>query len=90
VGEVRGAEALDLISALNTGHRGSLTTVHANSPREALLRLETLALSAGDTSESAVSRQLTSAVDMVVQIDRVVGRRRISAISGRDELGLAQ
>jgi pilus assembly protein CpaF len=80
VGEVRGAEALDLISALNTGHHGSLTTVHANSPREAMLRLETLAMSAGDTSESAVSRQLRSGVDLVVQIDRVGGERKITAI----------
>jgi pilus assembly protein CpaF len=80
VGEVRGGEALDLISALNTGHRGSLTTVHANSPKEALLRIETLALSAGDTSETAVSRQLLAAVDMVVQLDRIEGGRRIVAI----------
>lgn len=80
VGEVRGGEALDLISALNTGHRGSLTTVHANSPEEALLRIETLALSAGDTSEAAVSRQLLAAVDMVVQLERNEGGRRIVAI----------
>jgi pilus assembly protein CpaF len=85
VGEVRGGEALDLISALNTGHRGSLTTVHANSPKEAMLRLETLAMSAGDTSESAVSRQLRSAVDLVVQIERSAGRRRIVAIESMDE-----
>jgi len=85
VGEVRGAEALDLISALNTGHRGSLTTVHANSPEEALLRIETLALSAGDTSERAVSRQLRSAVDVVVQIERVDGNRKIVGIA--DDVG---
>ncbi|MFP4552728.1 MAG: CpaF family protein [Actinomycetota bacterium] len=84
VGEVRGGEALDLISALNTGHRGSLTTVHANSPEEALLRIETLALTAGDTSETAVSRQLRAAVDVVVQIERSGSRRRIVAI---DEVG---
>lgn len=81
VGEVRGGEALDLISALNTGHRGSLTTVHANSPEEALLRIETLALTAGDVSETAVSRQLRTAVDLVVQIERVGGQRRIVAIA---------
>lgn len=81
VGEVRGGEALDLISALNTGHRGSLTTVHANSPDEALLRIETLALSAGDTSESAVSRQLHSAVDLVVQIERGQPERRVVEIA---------
>lgn len=80
VGEVRGPEALDLISALNTGHRGSLTTVHANSPEEALLRIETLALTAGDTSEVAVSRQLRSAVDVVVQIERTARGRCITAV----------
>lgn len=80
VGEVRGGEALDLISALNTGHRGSLTTVHANSPEEALLRIETLALMAGDTSEAAVARQLRAAVDLVVQIERSGGARSIVAI----------
>lgn len=85
VGEVRGGEALDLISALNTGHRGSLTTVHANSPKEALLRIETLALSAGDTSEKAISRQLLSAVDMVVQLERNEGGRSIVAID--DSIG---
>ncbi|HEX6299406.1 MAG TPA: CpaF family protein [Acidimicrobiia bacterium] len=83
VGEVRGGEALDLISALNTGHRGSLTTVHANSPEEALLRIETLALSAGDTSEVAVSRQLLAAVDMVVQLERNESGRSIVAIDDR-------
>lgn len=84
VGEVRGPEALDLISALNTGHRGSLTTVHANSPSEAMLRLETLALSAGDTSQTAVVRQLHAAVDAVVQIERVGPSRRIVDIAPRD------
>jgi pilus assembly protein CpaF len=81
VGEVRGPEALDLISALNTGHRGSLTTVHANSPEEALLRIETLALTSGETSERAVTRQLHAAVDLVVQIERSNGVRRIAEIS---------
>ena len=85
VGEVRGSEALDLISALNTGHRGSMTTVHANSPMEALLRIETLALSAGDTSEAAVSRQLRTAVDVVVQMERNAGGRMIVEID--DDLG---
>lgn len=90
VGEVRGPEALDLISALNTGHRGSLTTVHANSPAEALLRLETLALSAGDTSESAVTRQLRTAVDCVVQVERRSGMRRIVEIADSASLGAAK
>ncbi|HET9258498.1 MAG TPA: CpaF family protein [Acidimicrobiia bacterium] len=90
VGEVRGPEALDLISALNTGHRGSLTTVHANSPREAMLRLETLALSAGDVSESVVRRQLRAAVDRVIQVERSGSGRRIVEIAPREALdGLA-
>lgn len=86
LGEVRGPEALDLVSALNTGHGGSLTTVHANSPAEALWRLETLALSAGNTSESAVVRQLRTAVDLVVQVERGPDGRRITAVAQVDEL----
>jgi pilus assembly protein CpaF len=86
VGEVRGAEALDLVWALNTGHRGSLTTVHANSPREAIWRIETLALSAGATSQAAVERQLRAAVDLVVQIERTHTGRRITAIESMTEL----
>ena len=81
VGEVRGKEALDLIWALNTGHRGSLSTIHANTPQEALWRLETLALSAGDTAELAVRRQLLAAIDLVVQLDRSDGSRVISEIA---------
>jgi pilus assembly protein CpaF len=81
VGEVRGPEALDLISALNTGHRGSLSTIHANTPPEALWRLETLALSAGDTPEVAVRRQLHAAIDLVVQLDRDGPRRSIAEIA---------
>lgn len=81
VGEVRGPEALDLVSALNTGHRGSMTTVHANSPEEAMWRLQTLALSAGDTSERAVGRQLRAAIDLVCQIERIGHLRRIVAIA---------
>lgn len=87
VGEVRGPEALDLITALNTGHEGSMTTVHANSPEEAFWRLETLALTAGNTSESAVRRQLRAAIDVVVQLSRLDGVRRISEISGLEEKG---
>ena len=81
VGEVRGPEALDLIWALNTGHRGSMSTLHANSPEEALWRLETLALSAGDTSELAVQRQLHAAIDLVVQMERADGSRVITDIA---------
>lgn len=87
VGEVRGPEALDLISALNTGHRGSMTTVHANTPDQALLRIETLALSAGDTSETAVHRQLLGAVDLVVQIERSGSARQIVEIATYDRVG---
>lgn len=85
VGEVRGAEALDLISALNTGHRGSMTTVHANSPDEAMWRLETLALSSGVVSETAIVRQLHATVDIVVQVDRSFGGRSITQISDRSQ-----
>lgn len=81
VGEVRGPEALDLVSALNTGHKGSMSTVHANSPDEAMWRIETLALSAGSTSELAVHRQLLTAVDLVVQLDREGPERRITQIT---------
>jgi pilus assembly protein CpaF len=73
VGEVRGAEAFDLLQAMSTGHDGSMSTIHASSAAEALWRLETLALSAeASISESSVRRQVRSAVDAVV----VVGRRR--------------
>lgn len=82
VGEVRGPEALDMIAALNTGHDGSMSTVHANSPEEALWRLETLALS-GDSrvGELAVRRQLRAAVHVIVQVERRDGHRRVVTIS---------
>ena len=80
VGEVRGPEALDMIWALNTGHRGCLSTVHANSPEEALWRLETLALSDGAVGEEAVRRQLRAAIHAVVQLERRPAGRRVSAI----------
>lgn len=86
LGEVRGPEALDLIAALNTGHAGSMSTVHANSPEEALWRLETLALSGGDrVGELAVRRQLRAAVQVMVQVERDHGRRRVQAVG---EVGL--
>ncbi len=81
VGEVRGPEALDLISALNTGHRGSMSTIHANSPEEAMWRLETLALSAGDISPRAVSRQMYAAIRAVVQLEREGPQRRVAEIA---------
>lgn len=80
VGEVRGSEALDMIWALNTGHSGSLSTVHANSPEEALWRLETLALSGEAVAVEAVSRQVRSAIHHVVQVERHLGKRRIAGI----------
>ena len=77
VGEVRGSEAFDLIAALNTGHRGSMSTVHANNPEDALWRLETLALSGtAHLDPIAIRRQLRSALELVVQIERV-GRQRV-------------
>lgn len=82
VGEVRGPEALDLITALNTGHAGSLTTVHANSPEEALWRLETLALSGERrVPAEAVRRQLRAGINLVVQLERRAGRRRVAALA---------
>ena len=83
VGEVRGPEALDMLQAMNTGHEGSLTTVHANSPRDALSRIETLVLLAGiDLSQRSIREQIGSAFDLVVQIKRLQdGSRRIVSIA---------
>lgn len=83
VGEVRGAEALELIQAMNTGHKGCMGTVHANTPTEAMVRLEALA-QGGDAkiSEKALTMQISSAVDMIVQVTRYSdGSRRISEIA---------
>jgi len=82
VGEVRGAETLDMLQAMNTGHEGSLTTIHANSPRDALSRLETLILTSGvELPHRAIRDQIASAFDVLVQIVRLVdGSRRISHI----------
>jgi pilus assembly protein CpaF len=83
VGEVRGGEALDMLQAMNTGHEGSLTTVHANSPRDALSRLETLVLLSGiELSQRSIREQIGSAFNLVVQIKRLPdGRRRVASIS---------
>lgn len=83
VGECRGGEALDMLQAMNTGHDGSLTTVHANSPRDALSRLETLCLMAGmDLPARVIRQQIVSAVDLVVQQARFPdGARRITSIA---------
>lgn len=83
VGEVRGGEALDMLQAMNTGHDGSLTTVHANSPRDALSRLETLVLMAGmDLPLKVVRQQISSAVDLIVQQTRLKdGQRKVTSIT---------
>jgi pilus assembly protein CpaF len=83
VGEVRGAETLDMLQAMNTGHEGSMTTIHANTPRDALSRLETLVLTAGvELPHRAIREQIASAFDVLVQIVRLVdGSRRVSCIS---------
>jgi pilus assembly protein CpaF len=83
VGEVRGPETVDMLQAMNTGHEGSLTTIHANSPRDALSRLETLVLTAGvELPLRAIREQIASAFDLLIQISRLVdGSRRISHIT---------
>jgi pilus assembly protein CpaF len=83
IGEVRGAEALDLLTALNTGHDGALSTVHANSPEDALRRLETLALMAGvGLPHAAIREQLGRGLDLVVHMTRVPGGARVAAEVG--------
>jgi pilus assembly protein CpaF len=83
VGEVRGGEALDMLQAMNTGHEGSLTTVHANSPRDAISRLETLSLISGlDLPLKVIREQIASAVDVVVQQTRLRdGSRKVTSIT---------
>jgi pilus assembly protein CpaF len=83
VGEVRGAEALDMLQAMNTGHEGSLSTVHANSPRDAMSRLETMVLMAGfDLPVRAIREQVASALDLVVHLDRLRdGSRRVVEVA---------
>jgi pilus assembly protein CpaF len=83
VGECRGAEALDMLQAMNTGHDGSMTTLHANTPRDALSRIETMVLMAGtDLPHRAIREQIASAIDLVVQQERMQdGSRRVVEIS---------
>jgi pilus assembly protein CpaF len=83
VGEVRGGEALDMLQAMNTGHDGSLTTIHANSARDALYRLDTMIAMANlNLPEKAIRQQVASAIDLIVQIARASdGSRRITAIT---------
>jgi pilus assembly protein CpaF len=83
VGECRGGEALDMLQAMNTGHDGSLTTVHANSPRESLSRLETLVLMAGmDLPIKAIRQQISGAINLVIQLSRLKdGSRKVTSIT---------
>lgn len=83
VGECRGGEALDMLSAMNTGHDGSMTTVHANSPREAISRVETLCLMAGmELPVKAIREQIAGAMDLIIQISRLSdGSRRVTSIT---------
>jgi pilus assembly protein CpaF len=83
IGEVRGVEALDLLTALNTGHRGALSTIHANSPADALARLETLALMAGlGLPHEAIATQVRRGIDLVVHLERFTdGSRRVTEIA---------
>ena len=89
VGEVRGGESLDMLQAMNTGHRGSLTTAHANDAYHALIRLETMALMAGiDIPLAAVREQIRHGIDLVVHQERDAdGRRRIVQIAEVDPTG---
>jgi pilus assembly protein CpaF len=83
VGEVRGEEALDMLQAMNTGHDGSLATIHANSPRDALSRLETMvAMASLNIPDNAIRRQIASAVDVVVQVSRLSdGTRKVVSLA---------
>jgi pilus assembly protein CpaF len=82
VGEVRGAEALDMLQAMNTGHEGSLTTVHANSARDALSRIETMVLMAGyELPVRAIREQIASAINVIVQLERQSdGTRKVTSV----------
>ena len=83
IGETRGAEALDMLQAMNTGHEGSLTTIHANTPRDALSRLETMILFSGtNLPDRAMREQISSALDVIVQVSRLSdGTRRVMSVT---------
>ena len=83
VGEVRGKEAFDMLQAMNTGHSGSLTTMHANSPIDALNRLETMVLMSGmEIPIKAIREYIENAIDIVVQVERLSdGKRKVTSIS---------
>jgi pilus assembly protein CpaF len=90
IGECRGAEALDMLQAMNTGHEGSLTTLHANSPRDALARLETMIMLAGlELPIRAMRQQIASAVNVIIQVERLPGGvRRVTRIT--EVIGMEQ
>lgn len=88
VGEVRGAEALDMIQALSTGHAGSMSTIHANGPQDALLRLHALAMVGGGVDGDTVKAQIASSIDLVVHMARVDGMRRVESIVMVDDAGV--
>jgi pilus assembly protein CpaF len=83
IGEVRGPEAFDMLQAMNTGHEGSLTTVHANSPRDGIIRLENMVMMAGfDLPIRAIREQIVAALNLIIQIGRFSdGKRRITRIT---------
>jgi pilus assembly protein CpaF len=83
VGEVRSGEALDMLQAMNTGHDGSLTTIHANTPRDSLARLETMVMMSGmELPSRAIREQVTSAINLIVQVARFTdGTRKITKIT---------
>jgi pilus assembly protein CpaF len=89
VGECRGPEALDMLQAMNTGHDGSLSTIHANNSRDVVLRLQVLVQMAADLPVASINRQIASAVDLVVQLTRLRGGRRVvsqvTELAGIDE-----
>src|SRR5947207_14390679 len=94
VGEVRGEEALDMLQAMNTGHDGSLTTIHANTARDALYRLDTMIAMANlNIPEKAIRQQVASAINLIVQITRLSdGTRKVTGvteITGMEEIGRA-
>jgi pilus assembly protein CpaF len=83
IGECRGAEALDMLQAMNTGHEGSLTTLHANNPRDAQARLETMIMMGGfELPMKAMRQQISSAVDLIIQANRLQGGpRKVTSIT---------
>ena len=90
IGECRGGETLDMLQAMNTGHDGSMTTVHSNSPRDAIARLETLVMMAGyDLPVKAIRQQISGAVDLIIQTNRLQGGPRrvlnITEVQGMEQ-----